>query len=119
MFFLLVSELSEYNSTVTQDTIFVDVSRQERMDLYFDITFIKLPCKGTTQRLYAFFSFPTLWPRSDVQVDIVDSTGQEDIVISKDVQKVDVDGEREILLPEARNFFGGIFDSTGIEQPFL
>ena len=43
----------------------------------------------------------------DVQVDIVDSTGQEDIVISKDMQKLDVDGEREVASPDSRNFLNG------------
>jgi len=46
MLFLFFSELSDYRTTITQDTIFVDVSRQERMDLEFDITFIKMQCKG-------------------------------------------------------------------------
>jgi len=86
MIILLFAEVSEYRSSITQDTIVVDVSRQERMNIELDITFIKLPCK-------------------DVQVDIVDSTGQDDIVISRDIQKIDVDGEKEILNPESRNFF--------------
>ena len=46
-------------------------------------------------------------PQLDVQVDIVDSTGQEDIVISKDMQKLDVDGEREVASPDSRNFLNG------------
>jgi len=89
MLFLVVSELSDYSATVTQDTIFVDVSRQERMELEFDITFIKLQC-------------------NDVQVDIIDNMSQEDFVISKDVQKVDVDGEREIVSPESKTFFNAM-----------
>lgn len=89
MVILFFSEVADYRATATQDTIFVDVSRQERMEMELDITFIKIQCK-------------------DIQVDIVDSTGQDDIVISRNIEQLDVDGEKEVVSPNSRNFFNSL-----------
>eukprot|EP01087_Luapelamoeba_hula_P025274 TRINITY_DN9957_c0_g1_i3.p1 TRINITY_DN9957_c0_g1~~TRINITY_DN9957_c0_g1_i3.p1 ORF type:complete len:337 (+),score=42.87 TRINITY_DN9957_c0_g1_i3:30-1013(+) len=75
--FLVMSELYDYASPTTQDTIFVDVSRQDKMLIELDITLINLQC-------------------NDAHLDFVDTTGQEDISISQDIEKIEVNGEEEI-----------------------
>jgi hypothetical protein len=76
MLFLLISELATYTHVVTEDTIFVDTTRDKAIWINLELVFLKLACK-------------------DVEVDVVDSFGESQQG-RREIQKQDVDPEQYI-----------------------
>ncbi len=72
MFGLFVFELGEWLRPRTKDTLAVDIHRNERLTISFDITFHKLPCE-------------------DVTIDLLDESGAHFSAIGHDVKKLALD----------------------------
>lgn len=91
MLFLFVSEFSSYTQVVTEDTIFVDTTREKTMWINFELVFLQLACK-------------------EVEVDIVDNFGDPQRG-RRDIQKQAVDPEQYL-----QQTFSSWFTSAHTEE---
>ena len=72
LFILFISELSEWLQPRSKDLLSVDIVRNEKLTISFDITFHRLPC-------------------DDVTIDLIDESGAHFSAIGHDVKKKALD----------------------------
>eukprot|EP00116_Pleurobrachia_bachei_P008383 sb/3468645/ len=102
MIALFLAELNFYLGVSIRETLLMDTTRSELMDIYIDVTFHKIPCEYLSSTQLTTITTTTNCkypPPSDLSVDAMDVSGGQQVDVDQDVQKIRLGLDGEPYLP--------------------